>query len=1154
MKDLIAKLATAFCRIWVWSLCLLLLTTLLVWFGGPLLAVAEHKPWASSSSRLLTIALLCLVWGLSLVFAGWHARRRQLAAETDEAARERLHREGLIEEERVILRQHLRDALRSLKGAGLPWYLLLGPQGGGKTSLLDFSGLDFPLNHGEAGRLTRNLTGTRHADWYLGERAVLIDSPGRYLTQPEPAVDGAAWHALLDLLHRRRARPLEGVLVVIPLELLREASEAELEAQARQVRQRLHELHRRLGVDPPVYLVLGKADRVPGFAEFFDQLSREESTQVFGATFQHGRDGTHAAEVREEFAALLRRLSDQLIARLHQERDTRRRGRILDFPRQLGRLGERLCLFIELAFAGNRYQRASRLRGFYLTSAPHLDLQLDPLTAGIGRQLGLSGNLPTLHGGHARFIRQLLERVVFPEAGLSAAEPRRRIDWGQHALPASALACLALFGAFWANGFSANHQRLEQLRAGAERLERTRQALGPSDDARESLATLTAGHAATLVFPATGEADWLERGGLYQGDAVAPILHRAYRRQLEEVLLPRIASQLEAQIRASLDDREHLLDSLRAYLMLNLEERRDPDFLKDWLAADWARRHPGDTAAQLSLNEHFARLLAGSFTAYPLDPQLLARAREALRRESLASVAYRMLGVQARHLPDYHLAPRLGPQAALLGGGDRAIPGLYTARGYRQFFVAQGAALVQGMLRNNWVLGESGELSDKDLERLLTEMEQLYFRDYAHHWGEALARLSLKPFDSLAQGADQLAGLAAASSPLLALLQEVRDNTRLDAPAPAALAEVTAGMAGKAAAQAVAAAAETANRLLPDGAHLALERRFAPLHRLLDESGVATPELVATLQALDALQLQLAGLAEAGSPEQAAYEQARSRLGGRSDAIDQLQTSATRLPQPLGKILAPLAGNAWRLTLDGAQRHLDQRYRGELYAAYRDALRQRYPFDARSESEVALADFRAFFKVRGIADSFFERYLAPFLSTGAGHYRPRLVDGRGLPLSAEFLAQLERLRRIQRGFFAENAEEPQVPFRLEPYALDSSLGRAEFRFGDRQLEYRHGPIVPATFRWPAQEGDGRASLVLEELGGRRIGIERSGGPWSLFRLLDRLEVDHLRGRDVLLLTADLEGRQARYLLHSQRSPNPFDLVLLRDFRLPATLR
>ena len=50
-----------------------------------------------------------------------------------------------------------------------------------------------------------------------------------------------------------------------------------------------------------------------------------------------------------------------------------------------------------------------------------------------------------------------------------------------------------------------------------------------------------------------------------------------------------------------------------------------------------------------------------------------------------------------------------------------------------------------------------------------------------------------------------------------------------------------------------------------------------------------------------------------------------------------------------------------------------------------------------------------------------------------------------------------------------------------------------------------------------------------------------------------MSVDYHSGRDVLMLKANLGGLHANYLLHSQRSPNPFDLDQLRSFKLPATL-
>jgi len=329
MKSFFAKLGAFFRKTWVWSLLLTLALALLVWFAGPLLAVAEHKFWASTTSRLLSISVLCLLWGLGMVFASWRATARTQAEENDTEAQERLRRDGLINEEQAELRQRFRDALRTLKGSSLysgrseawrnelPWYLLLGPQGSGKTSLLDFSGLDFPLNRGENQRLTRDVSGTRYADWYFADHAVLIDTAGRYLSQPDPQVDGRAWSTLLGLLRQRRARPLNGVLVNIPLELLQSGSETELEALARQTRQRLQEIHQRLGAELPVYLVLSKADKVLGFEEFFDQLSREESEQVLGASFRKEQNATEAAVVRQEFEELLRRLNSQVILRIH---------------------------------------------------------------------------------------------------------------------------------------------------------------------------------------------------------------------------------------------------------------------------------------------------------------------------------------------------------------------------------------------------------------------------------------------------------------------------------------------------------------------------------------------------------------------------------------------------------------------------------------------------------------------------------------------------------------------------------------------------------------------------------------------------------------------------------------------------------------------
>ncbi|WP_163019087.1 ImcF-related family protein, partial [Pseudomonas viridiflava] len=97
-----------------------------------------------------------------------------------------------------------------------------------------------------------------------------------------------------------------------------------------------------------------------------------------------------------------------------------------------------------------------------------------------------------------------------------------------------------------------------------------RSAVTPRDDAMGVLKVLDTSYAATQVFPSKGDVSYHERGGLYQGEEINPVVKTAYERELEAQLLPRVATMLEGQIRANMKDRDRLLNSLRAYLMLNM--------------------------------------------------------------------------------------------------------------------------------------------------------------------------------------------------------------------------------------------------------------------------------------------------------------------------------------------------------------------------------------------------------------------------------------------------------------------------------------------------------------------------------------------------------------------------------------------------------
>ena len=93
------KLGAVLRRTWVWSLLLVLLLAVVVWFVGPLLAVDDYRFWEAATARLLSISVLFLGWGLAMVFASWRASARKKRDAEDQDVQEQLRRDGLIGEE-----------------------------------------------------------------------------------------------------------------------------------------------------------------------------------------------------------------------------------------------------------------------------------------------------------------------------------------------------------------------------------------------------------------------------------------------------------------------------------------------------------------------------------------------------------------------------------------------------------------------------------------------------------------------------------------------------------------------------------------------------------------------------------------------------------------------------------------------------------------------------------------------------------------------------------------------------------------------------------------------------------------------------------------------------------------------------------------------
>ncbi|WP_122662112.1 type VI secretion system membrane subunit TssM [Pseudomonas viridiflava] len=1153
MKTFFTTLGGVLRRAWVWSLLLLMGGGLLIWFVGPRIGVDEYRPLADASARLVTLLILALAWGLFVVFSDGKPVLHTGVSATDNAPEK-----PATQPDHKGLRLRFKQAQLTLSRArlyrgrserwrmGLPWYLLLGPQGSGKTSLLEYSGLNLPLN----ARQNKDIAPpapTADCDWYFAEQGAVLDVCGGYLTQDDNA-NASGWQTLLKLIARhRRSKPLNGVVINLPVDLLLAEDQHPLDQLADHVRSRLEEIHQRLHSQSPVYLVVSKADQVRGFDCFYNDADPAQNRQPLGVSFGVA-ESLDAKVLRLKFDELLSHIGSQIIKRTSSESQAKRVAQVLDFPRQLAMIVAPLAGFMDKAFSGNRFQPGNPLRGVYLTSAPHIfqaKTSVTTSTEGTDKATPRGTRKTGKMHGPTRFIHDLFNQIIFAETGLAVLHQKhiRRLRWRQLAMCGAALACLGTVTTMWAKNFAENSERLTSLNRLGEQLALDRLTPGPANEAFATLPRLERSHAALALFAKPASSLQM----LDQQDATLPALIDAYHHELKSQLLPRIATQLANRLRGDLNNREQLGNSLRAYLMLDDLERRDADFMNARISHEWRASYAATPNDQRQLGNHLSRLLQRP-VRISLDTALIEQARLALSNTPVAELTYQALKEKNRHLPEYHLNRQIDPYGVVFSADTQAIPGFYTKKSYQHHFLLQGMLLIQESSRDDWVMGEDNQLGLGDTQALMVELEQLYLRDYADHWSRAISQVALVPLSNAGEGAELASRLTAANSPLIQLLVEVRANTRFEAP------KADANEPAQADAKTLTTLAKAAlPEPLPNNGKMALQRRFEAMHQLLDDDNNPTLELTAALQALNTLHSQLATVARSSHPEQAAFELAKSRMGAQLDGIGIVRSSTSRLPQPLSGWLGAIADDSWRVLLDDTYAHINQRYQSELYSVYEKAIAKRYPFIATSESDVAMADFREFFKAQGLAEKFFDAYLKPFIKSDSTQYRLRSVDGRTLPISINTLSQLGRVQTIRRSFFNEDPERPHFKFRLEPWSLDQNLSRADFQFGDKQLEYRHGPIVPLALQWPAEGDNSSASLIVEHTSGRRVGYQENTGPWSLFRLVERMETEHHSGRDVLMLKANLEERRVNYLLMSQRSPNPFEMGDLRAFKLPAVL-
>lgn len=649
----------------LWGLIGVTALSCVLWMLGPLWSWGDTRPLEPAFPRQLAVGLLYFCWVLfqfiPAIWRGWFNSKllNRLQEMSHEEASDRQATETLLtqrfSEAALRLkrtqfgRRHQKSWLARFQSHylyQLPWYVMIGAPGAGKTTALLNAGLEFPLTDSLGKEAVRGVGGTRHCDWWFTDSAVLIDTAGRYaLQESQRARDGAEWHNFIKLLKRYRTRqPINGVIMTISVaDLLTDSAEAR-HAQASALRSRMVELHQQTGIHFPVYVMVTKTDLLKGFMSFYGNLSKPQRDAIWGFTFpwepgKPHKDDWHRS-FSERFQQLEQCLQQQLADVMAGERDLTQRADSFLFPQEFSSLRPLLNEYLDVVFSRHQDEIAWSARGLFFTSGTQEGLPFDRIMGELNRKLQLphtgesslaawdsvnrSNPIPGTKG-QSFFIRDLLSDLVFRESGLAGSnrhwEYRNRLlHWiGYGALTGA----LVLLSGLWLTSYVQNQRYLDQVAARIGPITAQSQQVihQPADNIFDLLPFLN--NLVKLPLSAHFSLDnppLTMRAGLYRGNQVSDAAWVLYQNALKSLLLPRVAQQITNLLRDDPGtDNDYSRNALRAYQMLYQPRNYDGEFLRGWLMQNLQRTLPDNVSARdlQQLDWHLSQLLDQQIQSSP---------------------------------------------------------------------------------------------------------------------------------------------------------------------------------------------------------------------------------------------------------------------------------------------------------------------------------------------------------------------------------------------------------------------------------------------------------------------------------------------------------------------------------------------------------
>lgn len=1004
----------------------------------------------------------------------------------------------------------------------LPWYLVLGAPGSGKKSLLKNLGIYFsrPEQFGE--EAINYINQFPDYEWWFSEQAVFIDA----MTY-EKEVGAVVWKKLIKLLRReRKNKPFNGVVITFNLADLILYSNKSRQDFLQDICGYIRDLHHYFKSKVPVYLIFNKCDLVEGFMEFFNDLSKEELRQVWGMTFPFEKcndPNTVQLFFEKEYGAMIIQLRKRVMWALDTERSIRGRELINAFPQQMLLLKKPIESFIVELFGSTRYHNALQCRGIYFTSCDQQEgTASDFVLQAMSKKFQL---VPPkferpVRLGESYFLRSLFFEIMLPEAHILGDSERSkriaRLSYRSLLLSCPTIVILASTGMMI--GYKENTVNLKDVDREIHFYHETVSTMDQRDiSLLSSLSVLDSLNKANLLYQSSSD---FGLRFLFVSHFIGNAINNALQRTLHSAFLPRIAAQLEDDLNQNIEDQNLLYATLKGYLAFSSTSDTPSFSINAPMDYAWNISLKTEPETIKKLKYYLKLSLKKNVEKLPLDNSLIDRIRGRLEQVIPSQRAYGLLSLRSsvNDYPDTCINLSVGSEfsrAFVLSNQKASIPSLYTVTGFNKIFLGQYQAISKEVAEDNRDIGLANESNtSQDAEQIKDLMQKNYETNYIHYWDNSFANIQLRQFNSLADAISTLTLLISKQSPLSKMLNVVYDNT----------------------------ATISHNKVQ-------VARYYATLNSYSNHA-TSGSSWFNTVKILSRLRDYLITLQQSVNQNEACFNAAVALMHGTSNnPIQQLSEEAKNAPEPVKRWVTALSNNSWQIIVQGAHAQMNDAWKNSVMDEYNKSIRNRFPLNRSSTSDIAISDFNSFFRSGGSLQNYFNKFIKPFVNIDRPDWSLYSLNGHTIELPRSTIKIFEKAKAIKDDYFDHDAKQASFNFTIEPLSLDSNARCIQMTIGLNQIIYSHGPRSLESISWPMPFNSENASLYITTFSDHQYG-NRFSGPWSIFKMFNHGLLNATRDDGAFLFNINWHGHYASYRITGKSDIRTFKMTNLNGFRLP----